>query len=62
VERGLRSGSVFDALHVVCAERAGADLIVTNDVEDFERLVVAGGLRGVACDTPPETIARRFQR
>jgi predicted nucleic acid-binding protein len=62
VERGLRSGSVFDALHVVCAERAGADLIVTNDVEDFERLVVAGGLRVVACDTPPETIAKRFRR
>jgi predicted nucleic acid-binding protein len=62
VDRGLRSGAVFDALHVLCAERAGADLIVTNDVEDFERLVVAGGLRVIACDTPPETIARRRRR
>jgi predicted nucleic acid-binding protein len=53
---------VFDALHVACAERAGADLIVTNDVDDFERLVVAGGLRVVACDASPETIARRFRR
>jgi hypothetical protein len=47
---------------VLWAERAGAALIVTNDAEDFERLVVAGGLRVIACDTPSETIARRLRR
>jgi predicted nucleic acid-binding protein len=35
---GLRSGSVFDALHLVCAESDGADGFVTFNAGDFERL------------------------
>jgi predicted nucleic acid-binding protein len=62
VERGLRSGAVFDALHVVAAERAGADVLVTNDVDDFERLVVAGSPRIVACEQDPATVAKRVRR
>ena len=62
VDRGLRSGAIFDALHVVCAERARADVIVTANVSDFERLVVSGGPRVVSCATSPEDAARRPRR
>lgn len=37
-ERGLRSGAVFDALHLVAAERAQADRLLTFNIADFERL------------------------
>ena len=39
---GLRSGAIYDALHVRCAERAGCDRIITYNVTDFERLVTPG--------------------
>ncbi len=61
VDRGLRSGAVFDALHVICAERARADVLVTTDMADFERLVRSGGPRIVSCDTSPEATARRLR-
>lgn len=35
---GLRSGVVYDALHLVCAEQAGCERLVTFNVKDFERL------------------------
>ena len=38
VERGLRSGAIFDALHVVVGERERAHALVTANVKDFERL------------------------
>jgi predicted nucleic acid-binding protein len=62
IDRGLRSGAVFDALHVISAERARAELIVTADVDDFERLVISGSLRVVSCDHSPEAIAGRVRR
>jgi len=34
---GVTSGGVYDALHVIAAELAGATAIVTLDVGDFER-------------------------
>lgn len=47
---------------VVCAERAGADVIVTADVADFERLIGDAGPRVVAVDTSPETVTRPAAR
>lgn len=41
----LRSGAIFDALHVAAAESAGADAILTFDESDFRRLVLDGGPR-----------------
>jgi len=42
---GVRSGALFDALHLVCAESRSADGLVTFNPRDFERLRVA--------DSPP---------
>ena len=39
-ERGLRSGALFDALHLVSAEGGKADAFVTLNPADFERLAV----------------------
>jgi predicted nucleic acid-binding protein len=39
---GLRSGAVYDALHVRCAERSHCDRIVTYNTADFERLAPPG--------------------
>lgn len=35
---GVRSGAIFDALHLVVAERLGADAVLTLNVKDFARL------------------------
>ncbi|MFH1466034.1 MAG: PIN domain-containing protein [Pseudomonadota bacterium] len=35
---GVRSGAIFDALHLVVAERAGAEALLTLNVKDFARL------------------------
>lgn len=35
---GLRSGVVYDALHLACAEKAGYETMVTFNARDFERL------------------------
>lgn len=53
-ERGLRSGAIFDALHLVCAERERADAVVTANVKDFERLLTPSSPRIISCDTPVE--------
>ena len=39
---GLRSGAIYDALHVRCAERAGCDRILTYNTADFARLAPPG--------------------
>lgn len=39
---GLRSGVVYDALHLGCAERAGCEQLVTFNARDFERLKPSG--------------------
>jgi len=38
----LRSGAVYDALHVRCAEQRGCDRIITYNTADFERLKPPG--------------------
>jgi predicted nucleic acid-binding protein len=38
VERGYPSGVIYDALHVVCAERQGCARVYTFNTKDFERL------------------------
>lgn len=36
---GMASGMVYDALHLVCAERRGCDRLYTYNLRDFARLV-----------------------
>ena len=52
-ERGLRSGAVFDALHLVCAEVSGADVLLTFNARDFERLALSSGPSIVVPPDPP---------
>lgn len=51
--RGLRSGAVYDALHLVTAETEGADLLLTFNIEDFLRLAEPDGPRILAPPDPP---------
>ncbi len=51
--RALRSGAVYDALHLVTAEGEAAELFLTFNVEDFVRLAEPGGPRIVAPPEPP---------
>ena len=51
--RGLKSGVVYDALHLVEAERAGADVFLTFNPSDFERLAVGSKPRIVVPPDPP---------
>jgi predicted nucleic acid-binding protein len=53
-DRGLSSGVVFDALHLVSAEHAGADALVTFNGADFLRLIVPTSPRIVIPKDPPE--------
>jgi predicted nucleic acid-binding protein len=39
---GLRSGVVYDALHLGCAEQGGYERLVTFNAKDFERLEPTG--------------------
>jgi len=57
-ERGLHSGSVFDALHLVCAEIRGVDAFATFNADDFERLASAAGPPIVVPPDPPEVRLR----
>ena len=52
-ERGLRSGAVFDALHLVTAERREVAAFVTFNPADIERLRVGGSPRIVVPPDPP---------
>jgi predicted nucleic acid-binding protein len=40
---GLRSGAVYDALHLIAAEKVGANVFLTFNLSDFERLARPGG-------------------
>lgn len=53
-ERGLRSGALFDALHLVAAEATGAEAFVTFNPGDFERLAADASPRLVVPPDPPE--------
>lgn len=44
-QRGAVSGALFDALHLVCAEKAEADVLLTFNLRDFRRLAGGGGPR-----------------
>lgn len=52
-DRALRSGAIFDALHLVSAEIAGADIFLTLNSGDFERLRLAKSPRIVTPPDPP---------
>jgi hypothetical protein len=52
-DRGFASGVVFDALHLVGAELAGVDALVTFNDADFVRLAVPTSPRIVVPPDPP---------
>lgn len=49
--RGFCSGVVFDALHLLAAEREAADRILTFNARDFDRLTIASS---PAIHVPPD--------
>ena len=51
--QGLRSGALFDAVHLVSAEASGADAFVTFNPGDFTRLTLEGGPLVVVPPDPP---------
>jgi predicted nucleic acid-binding protein len=51
--RSLRSGAVYDALHLLTAERQSADLLLTFNVADFARIAEPDGPRIIAPPDPP---------
>ena len=53
--RGLKSGVIYDALHLVEAERTGADVFLTFNPSDFERLAAGSKPRIVVPPAPPST-------
>ena len=53
VDRGLASGAVYDALHVLSAERWQADLLLTLNVGHLQRLSQPDGPRVLAPPDPP---------
>lgn len=54
VERGLRSGALFDALHLICAEQTEAEAFVTFNRRDFERLTSSESPPILVPPDPPE--------
>ena len=56
-ERGLRSGAVYDALHLVGAERWSAEWLLTFNTRHFERLVATGHTQVLAPPDPPKVPA-----
>jgi len=52
-DRGLRSGAVYDALHLVAAERHRAEVLLTFDTRHFVRLAGEGSPRILAPPDPP---------
>jgi predicted nucleic acid-binding protein len=53
--RGLKSGVIYDALHLVEAERAGANVLLTFNPSDFERLAAGPTPRIAVPPEPPST-------
>lgn len=52
-DRNLASGVIFDALHLMSAEHAGADVLVTFNGADFLRLATPTSRRIVVPPDPP---------
>jgi hypothetical protein len=57
-ERGARSGAIFNALHLAAAEVSRADVFVTLNPGDFERLASERGPRIIVPPDPPRVTAR----
>lgn len=55
----LSSGAIFDALHLVAAEAAEAELMLTFNVRDFVRLAVEGSPKILAPPDPPSLEVER---
>ena len=55
-DRSFALGVVFDALHLVCAERAGADAMVTFNGADFRRLASSASPRVIVPPDPPNVV------
>jgi predicted nucleic acid-binding protein len=53
VERGVASGAIYDAIHVVAAEEARVSALLTFDVRGFERLASSPGPKILAPPDPP---------
>jgi hypothetical protein len=51
---GLASGAVYDALHMVAAERVAANAVLTWNPADFERLRVETSPRVLTPDAREE--------
>jgi predicted nucleic acid-binding protein len=51
--KGLRSGAIFDAIHLAIAEAVGAGAMVTFNERDFARLSVTGSPPIVVPPDPP---------
>jgi predicted nucleic acid-binding protein len=51
--RSLRSGAVYDALHLVTAETESVDVLLTFNIDDFTRLAEPASPRILAPPTPP---------
>jgi predicted nucleic acid-binding protein len=51
--RALKSGSVFDALHLIAAERSRADVLLTFNPGDFTRLAHGEHPKIVVPSAPP---------
>jgi len=43
--RGVRSGAVYDWLHLAAARKAGAEALITLDVRDFRAMARPGDPR-----------------
>ncbi len=54
---GASTGAIFDAVHVMTAESAKADVIVTFNEGHFRRLAVPATPRIVVPPDPPSTVA-----
>lgn len=52
-EGEIRSGGVFDALHLISAERAGAEIFLTFNLGDFARLSRSESPRVASPPDPP---------
>jgi predicted nucleic acid-binding protein len=62
VDQSLRSGAIFDALHLISAESERAEVFVTANVADFERLIVAGSPRLVGLGVAMESVLGRGRK
>lgn len=54
--RGLKSGVVFDALHLIDAEQAGADIFLTFNAADFLRLSNDAGPKVLTPSSSPSEL------